>query len=250
MVSVDCLLGEGILTNDILEEVSMIKKFDEKKYREVKISNGNSIVFISKEDENVYQYYKDETVCKNIFFIMNKVNKNKRNKLYFEENVLKYNNFDFIVNLVSYIPNNVIVWKKVFCLNMLEGKELSSFILKNIKKLVWDISKALNTLHNLNIYHGDCRIDNIGIYNGNFILFDFDGSKISNTKEYTLMEKDVYDFISSIRFNVGDEFKLIRDLFPNSYYSSYYLMSFLLINIKGEKIDKKINLLENMCIVV
>jgi len=62
------------------------------------------------------------------------------------------------------------------------------------------------------------------------------------------MEKDVYDFISSIRFNVGDEFKLIRDLFPNSYYSSYYLMSFLLINIEGEKIDKKINLLENMCI--
>jgi len=181
---------------------------------------------------------------------MSKINKNKRNKLYFEENVLKYNNFDFIVNLVSYIPNNVIVWKKVFCLNMLEGKELSSFILKNIKKLVWDISKALNTLHNLNIYHGDCRIDNIGIYNGNFILFDFDGSKISNTKEYSLMEKDVYDFISSIRFNVGDEFKLIRDLFPNSYYSSYYLMSFLLINIEGEKIDKKINLLENMCIVI
>jgi hypothetical protein len=41
---------------------------------------------------------------------------------------------------------------------------------------LYDISKALLILKSIDIIHNDCLLDNIGIFDGNFVIFDFDGS--------------------------------------------------------------------------
>jgi tRNA A-37 threonylcarbamoyl transferase component Bud32 len=70
-------------------------------------------------------------------------------------------------------------------------------------KFIWDISKGLYGLHSLFILHGDPTIDNIGIRNGVFILFDFDSSKID--VEFVSFKKDNWEFLKSLKFNLGEE---------------------------------------------
>ena len=251
MVKLNCLLDDGSISQDVMIKLCKVNKFIKESFNDVEISNGNSYVFISNTCNNVYQYYKYDFISEDIFKLMSKINKKKRNKIYFEENKIEYDIFDYLSQFVSYIPKNIIVWKRHFCLNMLDKNYLEEFIEKNIFKLIWDICKALNGLHNMNIYHGDCRLDNVGIYNGNFILFDFDASKQTKTKEYNLMEKDLYDFISSIKFNSGKKLVNIVNVLSNEYYSSFYIMNNLIVRYKtiiNRSYKETIKYLDNMCI--
>lgn len=185
-------------------------------------SNELSVVLLFTGLNKVYQYYSSKEVMRNIWKICELLlTHNKTNlKLYLStgfgkrlsvqlDTTLSYNTFDYIVEPFYSIPDlNTIVWERITPLNSIssisdereEMKELVSFLEKNYIKLLWDISKALNSLHSLGIIHGDCRIDNIGFNNkGNFVLFDFDGSKMGESN------KDYIDLKNSLKFVTGIE---------------------------------------------
>ena len=192
------IIDEGEITIDIIEQVVKIMDKDVSSL-DVKSSNGTSFVFITPSNLNVYQYFKYDSTASRIIKILNSISKKNISTSY-ETTSIIYNLDDFICKFVSYEPNNIIVWKKHVCLNSFDKETMQKIIVNNLQKLLWDIGRSLYALHINNIQHGDARIDNIGILNGNFILFDFDGSRISQLDS----EKDVYDFIKSIKFNVGD----------------------------------------------
>lgn len=152
-------------------------------------------------------------MAEKIFHIFNYLSKNKYHKIKFEGNFMyEYNLFEYLPNLVSYIPKNIIVWKKHVCLNSFDKEELKDIISNNIIKLIWDIGLCLYMLHNNGVNHGDARIDNIGITNNKFILFDYDGSEITSDiyKNY----KDLSDFINSIKFNCDNKWNIVKKYIP------------------------------------
>lgn len=174
----------------------------------LKVSNGLSHVFVYTKYKDVYQIFKKEATVSRIVSILKNIN-----------NVIKIDYIDYdlskyITNIKKYdIDKKLIVWNKIRPLNSFKTEELQNIIIDNIFKLLWDIGKALTGLHKNNILHGDCRIDNIGIYEGNFVLFDFDGSRVSDIKE-NILYKDFYDFKKSIEFNLDKKFKMIKHHIP------------------------------------
>ena len=85
-------------------------------------------------------------------------------------------------------------WNRINCLNTL--KDYTYIIDKNFHKFLWDIFKAI-TYFSLNGYcHNDVCIDNIGIRDGNFVLFDYNLSK-QKKDEYT----DIYKLFKSLQFH-------------------------------------------------
>ena len=189
------------ILNKIMKHIGYIQSL------EYKSSNGLSFVFISEENVNVFQYYNYESVCikiKNIFDNLareNLINK----KIYFKKVIynLNFNIFNFLANFIEYKnEDNIIVWEKHLCLNSFSKEKLTDILVNNIIKILWDISKGLYGLHFNLILHGDSRVDNIGIKNNNFVLFDFDNSNIGN--EIVSFRKDNWDFLKSLEFNIGE----------------------------------------------
>jgi tRNA A-37 threonylcarbamoyl transferase component Bud32 len=119
---------------------------------------------------------------------------------------IDYDARDYISRLVKSYPSlNIIEWEKVTLLNGMEEKSRNKFIKKNIFKIYWDISKALFGIHSRGIIHGDPVLDNIGInQKGNFMLYDFDGTKFSN--EIVL---DYNKFNTSIENIVGKKHPIV-----------------------------------------
>lgn len=219
------IIDEGEITIETINKVVKIMG-NYVNSLDVKSSNGSSFVFITPSDVNVYQYFKYDDTASRIIKILNSILK-KNIKINYANNIITYNLHDFICKFVSYEPNNIIIWKKHVCLNSFDKLTIKNIIINNLSKLLWDIGRSLYALHQNNIYHGDARIDNIGILNGNFILFDFDGSRMSPIDS----EKDVYDFTRSIKFNVGNVvWNDIKCFIPtNSYNSSNFIKN--IINI-------------------
>ncbi len=171
---------------------------------DIKESNGLSYVFITSGNK-VYQYFVIKSVPMKILKMMNVLTRLRYIGFHTYNNsvVFKYNILDYISTFISYIPDRIICWKFHICLNSFPTKFLKSFIHDNILKLMWDISKAIYGLNLCNIIHGDCRIDNIGIKDGRFILFDFDGSRyIDDNEDKDCLIKDIYDFVTSIKFHL------------------------------------------------
>jgi len=202
------IIDEGEVTYDIIEQV--VKNMGSVEKLNVKSSNGTSFVFISPEKNNVYQYFSNSNTVYRILKIIESILK-VNIKLIFKNSTVEYNLYDFICQFISYKPDNIIVWKKHICLNFFDSEKIKKIINNNIVKLIWDIGKSLCGLHENKILHGDARIDNIGILNGKFILFDFDGSNLSTDNN-----KDIYDFIISIKFNVGDLWNNIKINIPEN----------------------------------
>lgn len=221
---------ENIIKDGEVSCDTMIRVLDKMGYvdnLEVKVSNGMSFVFISSEINNVYQYYVGTHTTKNIFNIINKIWQNKIIRINFYFGTFQYNLYEYISKFVSYIPDNIIVWKKHLCINSFDKDKIEKIINDNIFKLLWDISKCLYGLHQNNISHGDVRIDNIGISNNNFILFDFDGSNIFEPDyDYS---KDVSDFLRSIQFNSDTNWKNIKKYVPGTS-SSFSFISKIIQN--------------------
>ena len=196
-------------------------------------SNGMSVVYVSSELADVYQQFHGKGVYKNILSLLTSCtetityplwidNKNKIEK--------SYNIFEFLPTIKGQIDeSNIIIWGKIIPLNSLSKIEIETTIVKNIVKFLWDIGRALYGLHKNGIVHCDARVDNIGLKNRNFVLFDFDASKkVDMIDDYTssqLMYKDYNDFITSIKFNLeAEKFNNIKEIIPDP---SYFLMSFL-----------------------
>jgi hypothetical protein len=201
------LLLEGEFNKNVLD--SAIKHLGNIKTLEYKCSNCLSFVFISKEKNVVAQYYVYKITSdkiKNIFDIINTYPDLISKKICFKKDTYEIN-FDvknYLANLLEYKQeDNIIIWEKHLCLNSFSKDKLANIIINNIVKFIWDISKALYGLHSLSIMHGDPTIDNIAIRNSNFILFDYDSSKID--KNFTAFNRDNWELIKSIKFNIGKE---------------------------------------------
>ena len=234
----DCEINLNIL-NKIIKHIGNIKTL------EYKSSNGSSFVFISEENNNVYQYYNYESICikiKNIFDTILKHNLINK-KIYFTKVIynLNFNIYDFIANFREYKnEDNIIVWEKHTCLNSFSKDVLADILVNNIVKILWDISKGLYGLHCNLILHGDARIDNIAIKNNNFVLFDFDSSNISN--ETVSFTKDNWDFLKSLEFNIGkDKWKNI--LHNHTYISDTDFIINNMLEYISKKSDKNIDII-------
>jgi hypothetical protein len=148
-------------------------------------SSGSSIVILSPDAEYVCQYYVNIDVYNKIRSLITDIKTNT-----------------YIVEAISFSDDDKsIYWKKITTLNSLSN--LKEFILKNIDKLISDISIALNIIHNSGYIHGDCSLDNVGINEyGNFCLFDFDcSSRITSEKS----SNDFRIFYKSIDFHTRED---------------------------------------------
>jgi len=201
------LLLDGEITQNILDKA--IKHMGNVNTLEYKCSNCLSFVFISQEKNIVVQYYMYKNTCykiKNIFDIINTHPDLITIKIYLRKDnyELKFDIKDYLAKFVSYEhEDSIITWEKHLCLNSFPKDELANIIVNNILKFIWDISKALYALHSLSIMHGDPTIDNIGIRNNNFILFDYDSSKIDTN--LISFNRDNWELLKSIKFNIGNE---------------------------------------------
>lgn len=171
----------------------------------VKASNGLSLVFIyDSETTFVLQYFMNAPTAERIYNLLQGLTaKIKRNT--FSKGVLEYDLFDFIPRPILTLPESgIIQWDRITPMNSYTEKEIREIIVRNIFKFLWDIGRALYGLHMNGIRHGDARVDNIGIRNGKFVLFDFDGSS-KHEGVSDILTNDYYDLVKSIKFNIGDD---------------------------------------------
>lgn len=175
-------------------------------------SSGNSIIYISKHI--VFQKFYSKKVAIRIVNIISNLQKyttyniiiqngfGKFKNILFKHR-LHYETFNYIVPLIYYFhKENIITWKKISPLNMLSYGLSKQFLKKNSLKICYDISKALIALRKNNIFHNDTVLDNIGIYNGNFILFDFDGSGDKKYCQYTQLTNSFLFYNVNINYNL------------------------------------------------
>ena len=193
------IIEDGEVSPDILTHV--ISKMGIIENLSVKCSNQMSFVFVGEEQENVYQYYVSDALTKKIFLMINRLSRNKDVLYEYKERKYKFNYFIYITPFIRYLPNNIIIWKKITPLNSIQKENLPQFVYKNFLRIVWDISKCLYGLHANGILHNDPTIDNIGICKDEdgerFVLYDFDGAK---EMQYGDDNNDFYRLKKSIKF--------------------------------------------------
>ena len=200
---------------------------------QTKSSNGMSFVCVTPELDGAYQKFKNSQTVRNINNILSTCDTNIRCNIWFDKKkciVKEYDLFNFLPKIKNFADReNIIVWEKITPLNSFTSDKVKDIIEHNIIKFLWDIGRAINGLHFNGIYHGDARVDNIGIKDGNFVLFDFDSSKKVTDYNSPMFIKDYNDFIVSIKFNLNNgknpnRFSNISKFIPDIY---SYIFSFI-----------------------
>jgi hypothetical protein len=168
------------------------------------VSNGLSTVFTHhKGVPHAYQCFVHKETSKRIINLLSSIKPVEFSIKNDDSSVLRYDMFEYMPKIIDHGEDyNMIKWELITPLNSYTNSEKCNIITNNIVKLLWDIGKAIVGLHENGIYHGDSRIDNIGIKNGKFVLFDFDGSRSCSPKDKHIY-KDFSDFAKSIEFNVN-----------------------------------------------
>ena len=142
------------------------------------INSGSSSVYLHPTFKFVLQYYYSNSVCKNILYLFNNLMRSHSTEFNFNECIVfEYDHRLLFPRFETYAPCNTLVWEKHECLCDLSRCDLRVCLEANYMKLLWDIGRALLTLHELGYTHNECCIENIGIRGNNFILFDFGGAK-------------------------------------------------------------------------
>jgi tRNA A-37 threonylcarbamoyl transferase component Bud32 len=186
---------------------------------DVTSSSGATLTFIAKSGgATVMQYIMDEPMFKKIRqFYLRKVHKS-RASLEVRGMETHYDLRTYIAQIVQILPEiKSILVERVLPLNQLfsdlpsqpvnenrndepdeqnyRNQMLTAFIQRNSEKLIWDINKAIHGLHQEGYSQGDVRLDNIGIKNGNFVLFDYSGlrekSKLTLQDDFTMFEESL-----------------------------------------------------------
>lgn len=132
------------------------------------------------------------------------------------DTTIRYDVFSYIVPYISSDDKeNTIIYAKILPLNKIINKH---FLYNNYLKICYDISKALLIFKKINYIHNDCVLDNIGIYRGNFILYDFDGCGTPEEKnkdfeyDYKSLERS-FDFCGfKLSFKYDGIFSVIQHL--------------------------------------
>jgi hypothetical protein len=172
-----------------------------------KTSSGSSTVYLDEKEDTVYQKFISKETAARIADIMLKLMKKgrieynilfqtgfgPRKQIHLQEKI-SYGVFEYITPFRFWDENGTIAWNYIKPLNDSEKTMSANFLSKNYIKIWYDISKALLALKSIGIMHNDTVIDNIGIRNGKFVLFDFDGSGTPETKG-----KDFIDDFTNLR---------------------------------------------------
>lgn len=244
MIDYIALTDEHGLSEDIIKNIVDIYQHGDGEIDDIviKSSNGSSFVFITNSRRHVCQYFSYDSTIERITNI---------HKLIEIENILiRFNNDDSIIyNIYEYITKishvnrkeRIIFWEQIVTLNSFPDDTKNKIIENNLIKLLWDVGKALHALHLNDIHHKDARIDNIGIKDNNFILYDFDGSSPLGYSD----ERDTYDFLTSIKFYIGDN--SIKKIFPNIV--THDLINNLYKELYKSRGDNTIEYLDNLKIV-
>lgn len=171
-------------------------------------SGGSSIVI---NEDSVLQKFINPSVTRKIIFYISEL-RHVKIRLFFRkgfgprkvvilDRFLEYNPFVYIPAITNHDQSsNTITWTRITPLNSDPTVFLSqSFLINNYLKICYDVSKALYALKSIGIVHNDTRLDNIGIYRQNFVLFDFDGSgtPLEKCKDYI---DDYTDLLTSFKF--------------------------------------------------
>ena len=181
-------------------ELILMYMTDKKGTINITSSSGSSAVFISPDSDRIVQVFSSKKLAENICFLLSEIYRGNylvRIRCEIEEEcdqdpddfcdeftVIEeiYDLPQYLVPFEVCIPENkLIVWKKIKPLNSISN--LSNFIEKNYLKIIWDLAHALDGLHSIRITHGDSSLDNVGIFDGKFVYYDFDMSK--KAPEYT-----------------------------------------------------------------
>lgn len=127
-------------------------------------------------------------------------------------------NSPHIINLIDVIEKNnfyaIITNKLIPLTNWNNNYPVLNYNLESeeiLLTLLYQIGLGLELLHNNYFIHGDCTLDNIGIYDDKFMLFDFNMGKIHNDNS----KSDIDSLLKSI--NNKNELKQF----------SYRIISFL-----------------------
>lgn len=103
-----------------------------------------------------------------------------------------------------------IVWDRIFCFNQIHEAPVRVGLLReNRNRFLWDIFRAIFGLHQCGIAHGDVSLDNIGIRQGKFVLYDYN---LSQTATEERKNRDIYSLFRSLRFHLGND--VYYSLFP------------------------------------
>lgn len=238
-------------------DLSSVKEYIESIYVITKQtdSSGSSVIFYT--DENiVIQYFTNKGVfnriCNMMVEFLNKPNvklslkivhgfgKNRK-VIYDPKHTYEYNIFTTIPEFLAYIPEmNTVLWNKIIPLNSMNSDHIRVLVNGNKYKFLWDIGKSLFALHTRNILHNDCRLDNIGIQNGHFVLFDFDGSGSPSSKGKQLGQ-DFLDLKNSLEYHNLDD---VSNLIPEN---TQNLAKNIFINF-GDQVgnyDKAVDILDS-----
>ena len=252
-MNVNYILDNYDISRNVL--IDALKLININDILDIKSSNGLSFVFILKNKDNVYQYFVNRITFDRITNLYNNIDFNILKTFYKgkQKYLLEYNLQDFIPKLNKNMPPNIIIWDKILCLNSFKKNEIEDIIMNNYIKIIWDINKALYGLYMNNIIHNDTRIDNIGIKDEKFVLFDFDGSVVCPSID---MSNDSYDLQKSMSFYISKS-KNLDKITEYFCYSSISRPSFVLdfIILKestqyGLNIEETINKLENLKIIL
>jgi hypothetical protein len=188
---------------------SLLKPLKKIFFREMLSSSGGSTIVIDKD--SAIQKFKSSAVSTRIVFYISKLRPVRihilfrkgygPDKLVLLDRFLNYNPFTYIPSVREYdLSTQTIVWTLIKPLNLNPSVLLSEqFLNKNYLKICYDISKALYSLKVIGIIHNDTRLDNVGILDGNFVLFDFDGAGTPDSKCKDYID-DYSDLLKSFKF--------------------------------------------------
>lgn len=168
-------------------------------------SSGSSVVKIDNDLDTAHQRFKSQNEYKKVKEIAIELSSYNHTSVFVGREFVLYS-YEGIHFLSQILTTNdkylTLVWRRISPLNLMNNYK--DIIIKNFVKFIWDMLKAL-TAFNLNGFqHGDPTIDNIGIRNGNFVLYDYNlSSRVQHIEED--FENDLYKFFKSIRFHLQIE---------------------------------------------
>lgn len=127
-------------------------------------SSGSTVTVIPLVSDFVLQIFRSKDIYLRV--------------LQFWKKIQKYDLQKFIARIISYNDKlNMIKVQKVNPLNNFSygGADISGLDITSLEK---EVISIIEQLGEYGLVQGDTRLDNIGTYNGHYVLFDYDNAKI------------------------------------------------------------------------
>jgi len=128
------------------------------------------------------------------------------NHLFSDATRYTYSPIDFHSRAVNHSETeSSVTWERIHCLNQMESHLRMRFIRTHYVKFLWDVLKGIFALSDCGFRHGDPSLDNIGVRQGRFVLFDYNLSRpVLPTQRSDGLRRDLYYFSRSLRWNCSE----------------------------------------------